>query len=77
MKTVHLPDELAAKAADAAARQNKTLDQVVVAVLSRQLDAWKGIEEMQDRAARADLDAFDKILARVPDVPPLPGDEKP
>jgi hypothetical protein len=30
---------------------------------------------LEERAKRGDPVAFDRILARVPDVPPLPGDE--
>jgi hypothetical protein len=32
---------------------------------------------MATRAKRADAATFDRIMARVPDVPPMPGDELP
>lgn len=31
---------------------------------------------VEERAARANLEEFDRIMARVPDVPPVPGDER-
>lgn len=33
-------------------------------------------EYLEERARRADPAAFDRILDRVPDVPPMPGDER-
>jgi hypothetical protein len=32
---------------------------------------------MATRAKRADFAKFDRIMSRVPDVPPMPGDELP
>ena len=75
MRTVQLPDDLAAQAAELALRQNKTLDEVVAAAVSTQVSADKDIAALRARAARGDLKALDRILASVPDVPPLPGDE--
>ena len=34
-------------------------------------------DDMVTRAKRANLVDFDRIMAKVPDVPPLPGDELP
>jgi uncharacterized membrane protein len=33
------------------------------------------VSELQERAARANRQDFEKFLASVPDVPPMPGDE--
>ncbi len=38
---------------------------------------WKGSDDMATRAKRADFAKFDRIMSRVPDVPPMPGDELP
>ena len=77
MKTIQaqVPDYLAALAAEAAARERTTLDQIVSLALSAQLSAWKVRDDMETRARRGNLEDLDKILARVPNVPPLPGDE--
>ncbi len=39
--------------------------------------AWKGSEDMVTRAKRANLAEFDRIMAKVPDVPLVAGDELP
>jgi uncharacterized membrane protein len=33
------------------------------------------VSELQERAARANRQGFEKFLAAAPDVPPMPGDE--
>ena len=78
MKTIQaqVPDYLAALATDAAAREHISLDQVVALALSAQLSAWKIREDIETRARRGRPEDLRDILAQVPDVPPLPGDEK-
>ena len=78
MKTIQaqVPDYLAALATDAAARERITLDQVVALALSAQLSAWKVREDIETRARRGHPEDLRDILDQVPDVPPLPGDEK-
>jgi hypothetical protein len=60
----------------AAEREKVSMDQIVALALSAQLAAWKGSDDMATRAKRANPAKFDEIMARVPDVPPMPGDEK-
>jgi hypothetical protein len=38
--------------------------------------AWQVRDDIETRAKRGNMETLDKILARVPNVPPLPGDEK-
>ena len=78
MKTIQaqVPDYLAALATDADAREHISLDQVVALALSAQLSAWKIREDIGTRAKRGRPEDLRDILAQVPDVPPLPGDEK-
>jgi hypothetical protein len=73
----HVPDYLARQALAAAEREQVSIDQIVALALSAQLAAWKGSDDIQTRAKRADLAAFDRIMAKVPNVPPIPGDELP
>jgi hypothetical protein len=73
----NVPDYLAKQAFAAAAREKVPLDQIIALALSAQLAAWKGSDDMATRAKRANLADFDRIMAKVPDVPPLPGDELP
>ena len=73
----NVPDYLARQARAAAEREKVPIDQIVALALSAQVAAWKGSDDMATRAKRADLKKFDRILDKVPDVPPLPGDELP
>lgn len=72
----NVPDYLAALAADAAAKEHTTLDQIVALALSAQLAAWKIRDDIETRAKRGRPEDLRNILAQVPDVPPQPGDEK-
>ena len=71
-----VPDYLAQLAAEAARKENTTLDQIIALALSAQLSAWKVRDDMQVRARRGRPEDLRDILAQVPDAPPLPGDEK-
>lgn len=71
----NVPDYLAKLAAEAAEKEKISLDQVVALALSSQVTAWKVRDDIATRAKRANLVELDRILARVPDVPPQPGDE--
>ena len=73
----NVPDYLAKQAFAAAEREKVPVDQIVALALSAQLAAWKGTDDMATRAKRANLADFDRIMAKVPDVPPMPGDELP
>jgi len=70
-----VPDYLAKQALAAAEREKVSIDEIIALALSAQLAAWKGSDDLQTRAKRANFAEFDRIMAKVPDVPPLPGDE--
>jgi hypothetical protein len=63
------------KALETVARQKVSMDQFITTALAVQISAARH-PGIADRARRVDWDKVDKILARVPDVPPLPGDER-
>lgn len=73
----NVPDYLAKQAFAAAEREHVPVDQIIALALSAQLAAWKGSDDMATRARRANLADFDRIMAKVPDMPPMPGDELP
>ena len=72
-----VPDYLARQARAAAEREQVPMDQIVALALSAQLAAWRGSDDVETRAKRANLAAFDRIMSKVPDVPPVSGDELP
>jgi hypothetical protein len=73
----NIPDYLARQTLAVAERENVSVDQIVALALSAQIASWKGSDDMATRAKRADAATFDRIMARVPDVPPMPSDELP
>lgn len=48
----------------------------VVEAVREKLAACAEMEYLEKRAARGDRTAFDRVLDKVPAVPPVPGDEK-
>ena len=78
MKTIQaaIPDDLHQAILDKAQRENISVE----ALIKRSLRATMALPmlglSVQERAARANLEQVDLIMARVPDVPPIPGDEK-
>jgi hypothetical protein len=77
MKTLQaqVPDILVDEVKELAAKQNASVDQIVSLALAAQVSAWRTRESIASRANRVDWHKVDEILARVPDVPPQPGDE--
>jgi len=72
-----VPDYLARLAAEIAEREKTTVDHIVSQALSAQIEAWKVRDDMQTRARRANPADWQALLANLPDVPPMPGDELP
>ena len=72
-----LPDSLLAAARKAAQQDGATVDQLIAIALVEKLSAIETMDLIEQRASRADLDRYRAILAKVPDVPPKPGDELP
>ena len=69
-----IPDPLMEQAKKLAAQQKISVEQFVASALTQQITAANR-PSVAERARRVNWDKVDKILARVPDVPPLPGDE--
>lgn len=70
-----IPDLLLQQVNELAAKENVAVDQIVSAALSAQVSASKARESISSRAGRVNWKKVDEILDRVPDRPPLPGDE--
>jgi uncharacterized protein (DUF1778 family) len=61
---LRLPASLKKAAEEAAARDGATLNQFIVAAVAEKLGAYRAADFFATRAARANLAAFDEILAR-------------
>ncbi len=71
-----VPDPLARQVAELAAQENITLDQLVSIALAYQVSAWRNRDTMAERGKRGRWENFDRAMAKVRDVTPLPGDER-
>jgi hypothetical protein len=72
----NIPDFLIRQATEVAQREGTTVDSIIAIALSSQVTTWQVRDTVEQRASRGRLSDLDDILAAVPDVPPVPGDEK-
>jgi hypothetical protein len=73
---VELPESLAAQVRELAAREHTTVDALIASSLAATIDQAPHRPTIAERAKRVDWDKVDAILARVPAVPPQPGDQR-
>ena len=59
----------------AALREHKSAGQVAGESLARAVQAQRQLDYLAERARRGRREGFDALLAKVPDVPQLLGDE--
>lgn len=71
-----VPEPLARQVAELAKQENVSVDQLVSIALAYQVSAWRKRDTIAERAKRGNWEKFDQAMAKVRDVPPLPGDEK-
>jgi hypothetical protein len=78
MKTIQaqVPEPLAKQVEELAAQEKVSIDQLVSIALAYQVSAWRTRDTVAVRAKRANWEEFDQVMAKVRNVPPLPGDEK-
>jgi len=74
---LRIPDSLFEFAKKCAKEDNVSLNQFIVLALAEKVSALKTAEFFAPRIARARPDRLERILAKAPDHPPLPGDELP
>ena len=72
-----VPDYLARLTAEVAEREKVSVDQIVALALSAQVESWRIRDDVETRARRANRADFEALLDKVPDVPPMAGDELP
>jgi hypothetical protein len=66
-----------AEAEKVAAAEGTTLNQFINVAVAEKLAVLRTAQYFQERAARADLNVFDRLLASAGEEPPRPGDELP
>lgn len=73
--SLRLPDSLHHKVRELAAKESVSINQFITIAVAEKMSALLTEEYLEERAQRADPATVDRILARVPDEPPIPGDE--
>ena len=72
---IEIPDSIARQARELAAREHITVDSLIAAALTAQLDHAPHRPTIAARAARVDWQKVDAILARVPATESAPEDQ--
>ena len=72
--SIQLPDSILHHAERLAQDEGVSVNQFVSSALAEKLSALDAERYLRERGKKVDIDA---ILAKVPDVPPQPGDELP
>ena len=75
--SLRLPDSLHRKIRQLAERDDISINQFIATAVAEKAAALLTVDYLEERARRADPRLFDRVLRRVPDVPPVPGDELP
>ena len=73
--SLRLPDSLHRKVRELAAKEAISINQFITIAVAEKMSALLTEDYLTERAQRADPAGVGRILARVPDVPPVPGDE--
>jgi hypothetical protein len=78
MTTIHaqVPDPLAKQVEELAEQEKVSVDQLVSIALAYQVSAWRKRDTVTERAKRGGWEKFDRVITKVRNVPPLPGDQK-
>ncbi len=75
--SLRLPDSLHNMLKKVAKDDGVSINQFVSLAVAEKLSALSTESYLQERSARADRGAYLKILDKVPDAPPVAGDELP
>jgi hypothetical protein len=73
--SVRLPESLHKKARELAEREGVSINQLVATALAEKLSALLTVEYLEERARRGSREKFDRVMAKVSNRTPEPGDE--
>jgi hypothetical protein len=72
---LRLPEHVMSAAKVLAAKNGASLNQFLSTLIAERVGELRAFDAMEQRAARGNVDAALEILAKVPNRPPLDGDE--
>lgn len=75
--SLRLPESLHRKLRELAEREDVSINQFIATAVAEKAAALLTVDYLAERGDRADRGLFERLLSRVPDVPPAPGDELP
>ena len=75
--SLRLPASLHHKIRELSERDEVSINQFIATAVAEKAAALLTVEYLETRGQRGSRSQFDRILARVPNVPPMPGDELP
>lgn len=75
--SLRLPDSVHVKVKELAEKDNISINQFIATAVAEKMAALLTLDYLAERAERGSRAAFDRVLAKVPSRPPLPGDEWP
>ena len=73
--SLRLPESLHQRLRELAGREDISINQFIATAVAEKAAALLTVEYLEARAQRANGMLFDRVLSRVPDVPPIEGDE--
>ena len=73
--SLRVPDSLHRAIKELASQDGYSMNQFLITAAAEKLSALETVDYLRVRAKRANLDDFDRLLARVPDTEPDKGDE--
>jgi hypothetical protein len=75
--SLRLPESLHRKIRELAERDDISINQFIAMAVAEKTAALLTVDYLADRGRRGSAALFDRVLARVPDVPAMPGDVLP
>jgi len=75
--SLRLPESLHRRLRDLAEREDISINQFIATAVAEKAAALLTVEYLEARGQQANSKLVDRILSRVPDVPPIAGDELP
>lgn len=75
--SLRLPESLHRKVRELAEQDDVSINQFIATAVAEKAAALLTVDYLAVRGRRGNIKLFDRLLARVPDLPPVPGDEMP
>jgi len=75
--SLRLPDSLHQKLRELAERDDISINQFIATAVAEKAAALLTVDYLEARGQRANTKLVERVLSRVPDVPPMAGDELP